>query len=74
MVVGVGNSIPRGQKPKEHDHAWNMVVLDGAMYHVDVTWDLDGGYRYFNLPDAKMELTHGWDHTLYPACTHPQRT
>ncbi len=34
-------------------HAWNMVKLDGAWYHVDLTWD-DGGslpnsisYRYF---------------------------
>lgn len=44
------------------NHAWNMVNIDGAWYHVDVTWD-DGGageapYRtYFCLTDDQMQLT-----------------
>ncbi len=42
----------------EMDHAWNLVKVDGAWYHVDITWDDAGGetapvypsyisYKYF---------------------------
>lgn len=36
-------------------HAWNMVKIGGAWYHVDVTWDDNGGssvYLYFLLPTS----------------------
>lgn len=37
-------------------HAWNMVVLDGKAYQIDVTWDDGNLYpKYFNLQPAKMQ-------------------
>lgn len=58
-------------------HAWNLVKLDGAWYHVDVTWDDIGHayeqheirYRYFLLTDEQIASNHQWDLDLYPPCT-----
>lgn len=59
---------------------WNVVLLDGEWYQVDVTWDDSGvsspmhsgiRYNYFNLPAALMESdgSHTPDGTLYvPDC------
>lgn len=69
IVVGVANGT---------DHAWNIVSIDGELYHVDVTWDdpvtngKDGSnirYDYFNLSDEEMKKDHYWDRNNYPACT-----
>lgn len=49
----------------EMTHTWNLVQLDGAWYHVDVTWDDAGGadapvypsfnsYKYFLLSDEGL--------------------
>lgn len=55
-------------------HAWNMVRIDGAYYHVDLTWNdqnSDTYYGYFNVTDAQIQLDHTIDATAYalPACT-----
>ena len=58
-------------------HAWNMVCIDGELYHVDVTWDDPVAnhkrstirYDYFNLSDAEIETDHHWDRDSYPVCT-----
>jgi hypothetical protein len=48
-------------------HAWNLLLLDGEYYHVDVTWDdpdrEDGMrlYSYFCVNDAMIEKTHTAD-------------
>ena len=34
----------------EHDHAWNIVTIDGAKYYVDLTWDDP-------VPDSSDRLT-----------------
>lgn len=57
-------------------HAWNIVRIDGAYYHVDVTWDdpttQDGSdvlqYYYFNLTDAEIAKDHVLDGRTYPTC------
>lgn len=62
------------------NHGWNVVMLDGQFYHVDVTWDsLDYqrtgrlSYRYFLRCDAVMDDDHRWDRSMFPASTndHP---
>lgn len=55
-------------------HAWNLVQIDGAYYHVDTTWDdpvgSDGVQRllhsYFLLSDAELAKTHTWERSMYP--------
>lgn len=56
-------------------HAWNMVTIDGASYHIDATWNdpVIGGmngisYSYFNLTDEEMMKDHQWDQNAYPRC------
>ncbi len=42
-------------------HMWNLVLLDGKWYHLDVTWnDGEQGYRheYFNLTDPGISKDH----------------
>ena len=51
------------------DHMWNLVYIDGAWHHLDVTWDdADITYEenllfhgYFNLTDEAIELDHTFD-------------
>lgn len=58
-------------------HAWNLVRIDGAYYHLDATFDdpvsKDGTntlvYYYFNLPDSEMARSTTWDKSGYPVCT-----
>ncbi len=68
MVTGIGNGL---------DHAWNIVSIEGELYHVDTTWDDPVTeseknilrYEYFNLTDAEMKREHIWTEKDYPSCT-----
>ncbi len=45
-------------------HMWNLVTLDGADYHTDVTWDdrLDTALHvYYNLTAEEIGRTHTFD-------------
>lgn len=56
LVVGKGVS-----EGKSEPHIWNIVWIDGAAYHLDVTWDdLDNGvaHIYFNLTDSDISKDH----------------
>lgn len=67
-----------GQADGESDlgHAWNMVKLDDAWYHIDATWDDVGSkmknheirYRYLLRSDAFMKKDHQWNEANYPQC------
>ena len=64
VVSGTAEEIP---------HAWNLIQLDGEWYHVDCTWDdsAEGSSRFewFLCDDGKMQQTHQWDRTQYPAAS-----
>lgn len=56
-------------------HAWNLVLLNGAWYHLDTTWDdpdpsPEGGIStlYYMRTDAQMRLDHTWTKS-YPAAS-----
>ena len=63
-IVVTGTAIRNGD-----DHAWNLVLIDGKIYHVDTTHDdpvpdVTGrvSYRYYMLSDAEIsELGYSWD-------------
>ena len=49
------------------NHCWNYVLLNGRWYHVDVTWDDDGGrnpasHAYFLLSDEAIRDRNGQRH------------
>ena len=60
-VTGIG----RGGSSMDW-HAWNLVQIDSQWYHVDVTWDDQGGHLYFLKSDDYMKKTHSWAYELFP--------
>lgn len=65
----------------DEGHAWNIVTVDGANYHLDVTWDdrdaehVDDSYdnivsyNYFLISDEDMAIDHTVTNKLpLPAC------
>lgn len=55
-----------------HEHAWNIVKINGKSYHLDLTWDLnqsaDGkiSYHYYNVSDRKIKKDHDFTDVLPP--------
>lgn len=74
--LGIGCFYLRGEGLGDQGwgpHSWNVVYLDGAFYHVDITFDigefLSTGRKncaHFLRGDAAMEKDHRWDRSLFP--------
>ncbi|PJO42517.1 transglutaminase domain-containing protein [Lysinibacillus xylanilyticus] len=63
-------------KVGEQLHAWVLVKLNNAWYHIDVTWDDplpdrkgEVRYNYFLVSDRQLAQDHSWDYTSFPAAT-----
>ena len=66
--LGVSCQIVYGQRDW-HNCCWNIVQLDGANYHVDVTVCMTEGMENgFLLPDETMWTRYRWDISSYPPC------
>ncbi len=71
LVIGDSVSPSSGET---EGHEWNIVRVDGAYYHVDLTWnDQDNAtyHAYFNVTDETIKFDHKIDETTYamPSCT-----
>ena len=57
-----------------YKHAWNIVKIDDASYHVDLTWDVNRSFpnaishAYFCLSDENAMKTHRWKVKEVPIC------
>lgn len=77
---GIGNYLMTGSardpSGRVDGHMWNLVTIDGAPYHVDVTWDdpvgseqLAPSHVYFNLTDQRIAANHLTFQPETPGCT-----
>lgn len=62
-LLGIDCQVVQGRRDNE-THFWNMVTLDGASYHLD----LSGIDRLFLVSDEQMLGRYWWDTELYPSC------
>ena len=66
LVIGSSVNPSTGQS---EGHAWNLIRINGAFYHVDLTWNDQGEnlyHAYFNLSDARIARDHAITPTSYP--------
>ncbi|MER1986551.1 MAG: transglutaminase domain-containing protein [Solibacillus sp.] len=71
-ALGVENHYVTGEV-ETGGHAWNLVKVDGAWYHLDTTWNdplPDRGqevrYDYFLISDAQIGQDHMWEQGKFP--------
>ena len=63
-MTGVGVPPDKATGKKSERHAWNVVIIDGTPYAVDVTFDTSLSTekavccRYFNVSDEVMARDH----------------
>ena len=77
--LGIGCIVALCEADPEHGvkyrHAWNVVQVNGAWYHLDATFDNTlgacgaGRFDYYNLCDEKIYRDHRASIYPLPACT-----
>lgn len=74
-MVGIPTQLITGTSTdgagKSVGHAWNLIKIQGAYYHVDSTWadqhfEEVGLYDYINEQDTYMAKDHFWNSNDYP--------
>ncbi len=75
-IVVISENNP--EKNIKYRHAWNLIQINGAWYHLDATFDNTLGkagvrYDYFNLDDRHIFMDH--EPVIYeiPSCIEPNR-
>lgn len=69
--LGIGCQVVEGQQEKT-PHFWNIVCIDDAYYHVDVSeLGAKGEAAALLLNDTEKLATCWWDMTEYPTCEGP---
>ena len=54
------------------EHYWNIITVDGASYHVDVSRAGSLGFgSTFLMNDDQMWGSYWWDNQEYPVCDGP---
>lgn len=67
-TAGVSCRVVEGRLDKE-EHFWNIIGINGAYYHVDLSRAMSLGLgNTFLLSDSLMWGSYWWDTELYPAC------
>jgi transglutaminase-like putative cysteine protease len=73
--MGISSRMVRGEYSGQK-HVWNMVLLSGEWYMVDVTWNdpipdqgVKVSHEYFNVTSEFLAKTHEWDRAAYPEAT-----
>lgn len=76
QALGIENRYITGEVASG-GHAWNLVKVDGAWYHLDTTWNdpvpdrgQEVSYDYFLKGDAKMREDHYWEQEGYPTASN----
>lgn len=71
--LGIKADIEIGPCTNGEWHAWNLVMVDGSWYQLDVTWnDGSGDFSktgrtlYFLVTDEYMKQSRSWDYSDYP--------
>ena len=66
--VGVECVVVSGRMDRA-EHYWNIVTIDDASYHVDVSESAERGLAgTFLISDADMWGRYWWDNERYPQC------
>ena len=75
-IAGIDCIMVSGNVGENHiPHAWNMIKLENAWYHVDVTYDdpnpetTEIVYLYLNVSDSIIEKDHSWNKNVTPEAT-----
>lgn len=74
LVVSGEADVPEGNTGMDGGrHSWNLNRIDGAFYHMDVTWDLKEVtplntvmHTFCNIDDGSIVANHDWDFVKYP--------
>lgn len=57
LKQGILCTLVNGTANYGQEHAWNLILLDGQYYHLDVTWG-DDSYTVANTADNKVGMTN----------------